>query len=160
MQDLKQIGPEGIPVNPNEEIEMSTELTLIDDKSIIADMQGHAIEEYVYSFKQGGRNVQGLTLAGINEAANRRGGLEITEIQYKETEDTWQAVAKALDTVTGSSRYGACEQPKKMGAKSDPFAFTKAIHKAQRNALKQLIPLPVIKEVLNHYLEKSKRPKR
>ena len=38
------------------------------------------------------------------------------------------------------------------GNRPDPFAFTKAIHKAQRNAIKQLIPMPVIREVLNFYL--------
>ena len=158
MNKMEVIGPDGIEIKENEEI--STELSVIDDKSIIADMQGHAIQEYVYSFKQGGRTVQGLTLAGINEAANRRGNLQIESIQYKETEDSWQVIAKALDTETGSSRYGACEQSKKMGSKTDPFAFTKAVHKAQRNALKQLIPVPVIKEVLNYYLEKGTRPRR
>ena len=137
--------------------EMFMQMEVIDDQSIIADMQGHAIESYVYSFKQGGRNVQGLTLAGINEAANRRGGLQIDELQIKETDDSWIVTAKALDTVTNCSRFGACEQSKKMGTKSDPYAFTKAVHKAQRNALKQLIPAPVINEVLAHYLKNKKR---
>ena len=143
--------------NSEDQMAIATEMEIIDDKSIIADMQGHAIEDYVYSFTQGGRKVQGLTLAGINEAANRRGGLEIESLQYKETEDSWQVIAKAVDTITNSSRYGACEQAKRMGSKADPFAFTKAVHKAQRNALKQLIPVPVIKEVLNHYIAKGKR---
>ena len=50
---------------------------------------------------------------------------------------------------------GAYEQPKKIGDRPDPFAFTKAIHKAQRNAIKQLIPVPVIQEVLNFYLHRK-----
>ena len=159
MNKTEAIGPDGVEVTGTEE-EFATELAVIDDKSIIADMQGHAIEDYVYSFTQGGRKVQGLTLAGINEAANRRGGLEIESIQYKETEDSWQVIAKAVDTITNNSRYGACEQSKKMGSKQDPFAFTKAVHKAQRNALKQLIPVPVIKEVLSHYLKTNKSGRR
>ena len=159
MNKMEAIGPDGIEIKEGEE-EFANHMAVIDDKSIIADMQGHAIEDYVYSFTQGGRKVQGLTLAGINEAANRRGGLEIESIQYKETEDSWQVIAKAVDTITNNSRYGACEQSKKMGSKTDPFAFTKAVHKAQRNALKQLIPVPVIKEVLSHYLQKGSRPKR
>ena len=160
MQDSDQIGPEGIPVNPNEALVSSEQLETIDDQSIIASMQGHAIEDYIYSFKQGGRSVQGLTLAGVNEAANRRGGIQVETIDFTETETSWICVAKAHDTITDSSRFGAFEQPKKMGSKTDPHAFTKAIHKAQRNAIRQLIPVPVIKEVLNHYLDKSKRPKR
>ena len=45
--------------------------------------------------------------------------------------------------------------PRWPGDVSDPFAFTKAVHKAQRNAIKQLIPVPVIREVLNFYLNRK-----
>ena len=103
------------------------------DQSIVELMTGQAIQDYVYSFKQGGKVVEGLTIAGINEAANRRGGIQVKEIDYKETD----------------------EQPKKIGDRPDPFAFTKAIYKAQRNAIKQLIPVPVIREVLNFYLHRK-----
>ena len=127
----------------------------VDDQAIIELMTGQTIQDYVYSFKQGGRTVEGLTLAGINEAANRRGGIQIEEIKYEERENSWIATAKAVDTITGSSRYGAYEQPKNAGSRPDPFAFTKAIHKAQRNAIKQLIPVPVIREVLNFYLHRK-----
>lgn len=127
----------------------------VDDQAIIELMTGQTIQDYVYSFKQGGRTVEGLTLAGINEAANRRGGIQIEEIKYEERENSWIATAKAVDTITGSSRYGAYEQPKNAGNRPDPFAFTKAIHKAQRNAIKQLIPVPVIREVLNFYLHRK-----
>ncbi|RKU27610.1 hypothetical protein C6499_11400 [Candidatus Poribacteria bacterium] len=127
----------------------------VDDQAIIELMTGQTIQDYVYSFKQGGRTVEGLTLAGINEAANRRGGIQVEEIEYEELENSWIATAKAVDTITGSSRYGAYEQPKMSGGRSDPFAFTKAIHKAQRNAIKQLIPVPVIREVLNFYLHRK-----
>ncbi len=127
----------------------------VDDQAIIELMTGQTIQDYVYSFKQGGRTVEGLTLAGINEAANRRGGIQVEEIEYEERENSWIATAKAVDTITGSSRYGAYEQLKMSGGRPDPFAFTKAIHKAQRNAIKQLIPVPVIREVLNFYLNRK-----
>ncbi|MDE0684351.1 MAG: hypothetical protein OXI63_15645, partial [Candidatus Poribacteria bacterium] len=127
----------------------------VDDQAIIELMTGQTIQDYVYSFKQGGRTVEGLTLAGINEAANRRGGIQVEEVKYEEQENSWIATAKAVDTITGSSRYGAYEQPKMSGGRPDPFAFTKAIHKAQRNAIKQLIPVPVIREVLNFYLHRK-----
>ena len=127
----------------------------VDDQAIIELMTGQTIQDYVYSFKQGGRTIEGLTLAGINEAANRRGGIQIEEIKYEEREHSWIATAKAVDTITGSSRYGAYEQLKMAGNRPDPFAFTKAIHKAQRNAIKQLIPVPVIREVLNFYLHRK-----
>ena len=127
----------------------------VDDQAIVELMTGQTIQDYVYSFKQGGRTVEGLTLAGINEAANRRGGIQVEEVKYEELDNSWIATAKAVDTITGSSRYGAYEQPKMAGNRPDPFAFTKAIHKAQRNAIKQLIPVPVIREVLNFYLHRK-----
>jgi len=128
-----------------------------DDKAIVDMMTGQAIQEYVYSFRKGNQVVEGLTLAGINEAANRRGGIQVEEIEYEERENSWIVIAKATDTITGSSRYGAFEQAKAMGGRPDPFAFTKAVHKAQRNAIKQLLPVPVIKEVLNYYLHGQNR---
>lgn len=127
-----------------------------DDQTIVEMMTGQTIQEYVYSFRQGGRTVEGLTLAGINEAANRRGGIQVDDIQFEDRDSSWIVIAKATDTITGSSRYGAFEQSKKTGSRTDPFAFTKAVHKAQRNAIKQLIPVPVIKEVLNYYLHGKK----
>lgn len=144
--------------NRKENLPVVTEVEVIDtvdDQEIVAMLTGQAIQEYVYSFKQGTRVVEGLTLAGINEAANRRGGIQVDKIDYKETEHSWIATAEAIDTLTGNSRYGAYEQPKKMGSRRDPYAFTKAIHKAQRNAIKQLIPVPVIREVLNFYLHRQ-----
>ena len=130
-------------------------LDQVDDQAIVEMMTGQAIQDYVYSFKQSGRTVEGLTLAGINEAANRRGGIQVDSVEYEEREQSWIVIAKATDTVTGSSRYGAYEQAKGMGGRPDPFAFTKAVHKAQRNAIKQLLPVPVIKEVLNFYLHRQ-----
>ncbi len=142
----------------NEVVAVTTEyeaVEKVDDRAIIEFMTGQMIQDYAYSFKQGGRTVEGLTLAGINEAANRRGGIKVEEVKYEEREHSWLVIAKATDTFTGSSRYGAYEQPKMMGSRKDPYAFTKAIHKAQRNAIKQLIPVPVIREVLNFYLHRK-----
>ena len=130
-------------------------LDQVDDQAIVEMMTGQAIQDYVYSFKQGGKTVEGLTLAGINEAANRRGGIQVDDVNYEERDQSWLVIAKATDTVTGSSRYGAYEQAKRMGNREDPHAFTKAIHKAQRNAVKQLLPVTVIKEVLNFYLHRQ-----
>ena len=123
-----------------------------EDEIIINQMQSASVEEYIYTFKQGGRTVTGLTLAGINEAANRRGNIEVEDITTTEKEDSWLVIVKARDEITNTSRYGAYEQPKIYFNKPDPFAYTKAVHKAQRNAIKQLLPVPVIKKVLDYYL--------
>ena len=120
----------------------------VDDQSIVEMMTGQTIQDYVYSFKQGGQVVESLTLAGINKAANRIGGIQVKEIVYKETDHSWIATVETIDTITGNSRYGTYEQPKMIKGMPNPFAFTKAIHKGQRNVIKQLLPVPVIREVL------------
>ena len=150
MADEKEKKEEMVPVTAEYAV-----VDQVDDQAIVELMTGQTIQDYVYSFKQGGRTVEGLTLAGINEAANRRGGIQVEEVNYEERDNSWIATAKAVDTITGSSRFGAYEQPKMSGSRPDPFAFTKAIHKAQRNAIKQLIPVPVIREVLNFYLKRK-----
>ena len=63
-------------------------LDQVDDQAIVEMMTGQSIQDYVYSFKQGGKTVEGLTLAGINEAANRRGGIQVDDVQYEEREQS------------------------------------------------------------------------
>ena len=143
--------------NDKQELVHVDEVNRIDDANIISMMTGKAMDDYVYRFNQGGRTIEGLTLAGINEAANRRGGIQVENIEYQELEKSWICTAKAVDTIDGNSRFGAYEQPKLNGSRPDPFAFTKAIHKAQRNAIKQLIPTPIIREVINFYLGEGEK---
>ena len=58
-----------------------------DDAAIIAEITSGGValaKDYVYSFKQSGKTVSGLTIAGINEASNRRGGIEVTELTHED----------------------------------------------------------------------------
>ena len=73
-------------------MEYEQEIIMRDDGEIIRSLTGDAIAEYVYSFKQGGKTVEGLTIAGINEAANRKGGIEVSDIQTTENEGSWIAI--------------------------------------------------------------------
>ena len=38
-----------------------------DEEQVLAELQGHYLTEFVYSFKAGGRDVIGLSWAGIKE---------------------------------------------------------------------------------------------
>jgi len=69
---------------PKEQPPVTTEVEVIDqvDDRAIVEMTGQTIQGYVYSIKQGRHVVEGLTLAGINEAANRRGEIQVKEIVY------------------------------------------------------------------------------
>ena len=59
-------------------------------------------------------------------------------------------MVEAIDTQTNSSRIGVASQGKmmttKQGGLRDSFAVQKALSKAQRNAIKQLLPQTMLKE--------------
>ena len=61
------------------------------------------------------------------------------DVTYEECNSSWIATAKATDTITGLSRYGAYEQAKVVNGFFDPSAATKAMHKAKRNAIRMLM---------------------
>ena len=133
-----------------------------DEDQILAELRGHYLEEFVYSFEAGGRRVIGLSWAGVKECAYRLGGINVESCEVLELEDAWRVVAKAVNKVDGSSRWGACQQPKKMryrdGAEVvDEFALQKAVSKAQRNAIRALLPEIFIKTFIDRYLEEKKR---
>lgn len=134
-------------------LESEAEIVQLDDQQIVATLIGQAMPDYIYTFKQGGKEIVGLSIEGVNEAVNQRGGYTVSLEQVTEKDDSWLAVVKATDTARGIEKYGAFQQSKTyVTGGEDPFAFTKAISKAQRNAFKQLIPQAVIKQVINHYL--------
>ncbi len=131
-----------------------------DDKAILAQLMGQHINiaDYVYSFRRGGQAVEGLSLIGINEAANRKGSIKVEEALFEERPHSWLAFVKAIDTSTREIHYGVFEQPKRTpSGKMDVFAFTKAIHKAQRNAIRQHLSPELLREIINLYRKEMGR---
>ena len=131
-----------------------SDLDAADDTAILAQIMGHAVDisDYVYSFQQSGKLVEGLSLIGVNEAANRKGSIKVKNMLFEDRPHSWLAFATAIDTSTKEIHYGAFEQPKQTkGGKTDVFAFTKAVHKAQRNAIRQHLSEELVREIINLY---------
>ena len=135
-------------------------LDAADDNAILAQIMGHAdISDYVYSFQQGGKLVEGLSLIGVNEAANRKGNIRVKDMLFEDRPHSWLAYVTAIDTSTKKIHYGAFEQPKRTkSGKIDTFAFTKAVHKAQRNAIRQHLPANLVREIINLYRTRKEIP--
>ena len=132
-----------------------------DEEQILAELKGHYLEEFVYSFDHAGRRVIGLSWAGVKECAYRMGGIDVVDCRVEDKGDYWLVLAKAVDRTTGSGRYGISTQPKKMKLKDgseqeDLFSLPKALSKAQRNAIRGLIPEQYIKTFLDHYLQEKR----
>jgi hypothetical protein len=121
-----------------------------DEDQILAELQGSFLKKFVYSFKVGGRPVTGISWAGIKEIAYRLKGID-TEIQkFEETETHYIFIVKATNKDVGS-RLGVSNQPKMNGAKVDQFALQKALSKAQRNAIRGVIPEATIEMYLTEF---------
>ena len=113
-----------------------------DEDQIVKEMRGEILEHYVYSFPQGGRTVTGLSYAGVKQYVRRRGHFYIFDcecckkpVHVDETAEEFRATVKIRDLENDVEVIGVsvCEKKK-------PFAYVLAVNKAERNALRKLIP--------------------
>jgi len=126
-----------------------------DEEMILQEMSGeHFLQQYVYSFKQGGRDITNLSYAGIKEAIRRRGHFQIIDHQVEEVNGKIRAIVKVHDLVNDIDVLGASEADAEK-----PFAFVLATNKAERNAYAKLIPAKFFAELIAEKLGKSTTPK-
>jgi hypothetical protein len=134
-----------------------------DEALILEEIQGNTLATMLYSFPQQGNVVTDLSVKGVQEIIrllNERGGAKIgiadTPPVIQETEDSWRVMVRAVDGRTGVGRWGIAEQPKVMDTKKGPlkdkFALTKALNKAERNALAKMIPEQFKQTVIAQFL--------
>lgn len=134
-----------------------------DEALILEEIQGNTLATMLYSFPQGGSVVTDLTVHGVTEIVrllNERGGAKIgiapDPPAISETEDGYRVMVRAIDLRTGVSRWGIAEQEKQMKSGQqmirDKFALTKALNKAERNALAKMIPEQFKQTVIAQFL--------
>lgn len=134
-------------------------INIKDDEQVLEEMRGKYLEEFVYSFEtKEGRKITGLSWAGTKEIVRSAGNIEVEDIKITETEKTYRVLAKARDTIRNVAMYGVAEQSKKMKLKDgteieDLHALSKCVSRAQRNALRVLIPELTIKTMIETYLK-------
>lgn len=144
-------------------------MELEDERLIMDELRGRALDVMLYSFEKGGKQTTGFSVVGAFEAANtlnRRGMTRIRispdfEPRFEECEvggeQAIRCTVYAEDQMHGSGNFAVAEQPLKIttrgGAKApDPFAYRKALSKAQRNAFERLIPQELIEYLKAQYL--------
>lgn len=153
-----------LAVDPRDPTDVYRVMDRADEVLILEELQERALETFVYSFEQGGNRLTDLTVAGVNEAVrlmNERGGTQIgiseqppVVEQFRRGEhDYIRVLVHARDTRRpGSGRWGTAVEPEKLKGKWDKFAFTKALNKAERNALKKQIPEEFRQTIIAQYL--------
>jgi len=137
------------------------EMELRDEQQILAEIKGAYLQEFVYDFTVGSRKVTGLSWAGVKEIAYRMGGVRVDDLDIQDKGEYWIVTAKAVDVTRNASRFGVSTQSKTMKLRSgesmpDDFAVQKAVSKAQRNAIRALIPEVFVKTCLEQFLAEKK----
>jgi hypothetical protein len=151
--------------NNGEEQEVYALMERRDETQIMESIRGNFLEEYVYQFgAKDGKQVTGLSWVGTQEAAREYGGIQVQIDKTKEVETKTHFIVtvEAVDTRTGSSRLGRSKQPKMLKLRSgavieDEFADVKALSKAQRNAIRSLLPQTWLKEFIKQKLAQKGR---
>ena len=140
--------------------ETALAIDLADEKQIIQEIEGRIIDQYVYSFKKGNREIIGLSYSGVKwvarEMAKRGESIDIEELTKEEDETHWTVTAKVTNRKTEEHRFGVARQAKVMtfkdgSTKPDDYALTKAVSKAQRNALRAFEPEEIIIEMVREW---------
>jgi hypothetical protein len=158
-------------------------LDLADEEQIIAEISGRVTDKYVYSFKQAGQDVTGLSYAGTNWACRefaKQG--EVIRVIHKDSivdpinpeyiviTITAQRFAVNLETNRETpldSTFGIKRQWTKMKKRrydaqgnvvgeeivEDPHFWEKGTSKAIRNAKQALIPTDMVKKLIQEALK-------
>lgn len=133
-----------------------------DEEQILQELRGQVVEEMIYQFPSGGRTITGISWVGIKEIARRYGKIDTQLIEFQDLGESVMFIVKAIDIEKGTGLLGTATQSKMMKRKDgtveeDPFAVTKALSKAQRNAIRSIIPETFFKAVFAE-LSKGGRP--
>ena len=134
-----------------------------DEEQIVKEsILGNVLKEYIYDFRSGGRNVTGLSYAGVKHIAMTMGGIHVGEPVVEEKGDNWMVKVSATDIIKNLRVWGISLQPKIMKLQSgarleDSFALQKALSKAVRNAIRSLIPEPLIIAEINEWRKTAKK---
>ncbi|VVB53373.1 Uncharacterised protein [uncultured archaeon] len=136
-----------------------------DEEQILAELNGlpdDVLDTMVYSFPSGGKRITGLSWVGTKTLIVEAGNYAIEDPHIVETADAFRVVCRARDLTRNIALYGAAEVPKRMktrdGEIEDPFALSKALSKAQRNALQNLLPKKLVAEFITKCMA-AKGPK-
>lgn len=129
-----------------------------DEELVEAEIKGELLATMAYEFSVSGKQVRGLSYAGVNSAVrvmNARGVGRIKcppfpepkfeEITDEDGDSAWRCTVYAVDELVGGGAWGTASQKKVIVKRNgekvpDTFSRSKALSKAQRNAKSALIP--------------------
>lgn len=162
------------PLNPNMSFMVASELA--DDEIIQNEIVGAVIPQYIYKFVNQGKEVVGLSVLGVREVVRRlnrnpASGYKIRlNPQYRIIErdveyDGEKGVEVSVygeDLLLGEGAWGMKFEPyykdkkDKTGKYFNKFALEIALSKAERNAMRKLMPEPIAIAMISKMLKEDK----
>jgi hypothetical protein len=145
-----------------------------DDSAVIARIQGQALKECVYAFKQAGQMIYGLSVDGADECKRElaRSGEVIREDEItilREDPERAYFVARAsrwaiapdkspiqLDTKIETKNQAKFTTRRDGSVEPNPFWFEQGASKAMRNAVLGLVPAVIKQRVIALYQGSAK----
>lgn len=132
-----------------------------DEDQILQEIKGNVLEEFVYSFPQGNKQVTGLSYAGVKQIALKMGNIHCEEPILQENGSCWISKVKAIDVQRNLEMWGVSVQRKFMELRDgrklrDDFCVQKCVSKAERNALRKLMPEKIIIEMIKEWQKNNK----
>jgi len=158
------------PDNSLATTEQYIEMERRDEDQILNELQGNILKEMFYETRDKKTVVSWI---GIKEIARTYGGIDVNLVEKTDLGEHWFVVVKATDKKNSYSMLGASTQAKMMdvydsnekGVKldtthkeSDPFVLQKAFSKAQRNAIRALIPETYFAQMIDTWRKTGKQP--
>jgi len=132
----------------------------LDEDAIRQELAGVWAKDLVYQFTDKGRTVTGLSIRGVEEAARFmvRHGYNIAVDKATMTEENdkeFRAACQVTFTTqkgTKMTTWGYSRQSKIYdGGRPNEFAYIQALSKAQRNALRTVIPEKLMAELIDRF---------
>ena len=124
------------------------------------DISPHNMFQYIESWKQGGNTVVALSADGFFHLASALHlSITVCEVREDSENERWFGDATARNEITGQTVCGHSEESNRTSqGRANHGARAKASTKAQRNALKKLVPRALITEILAAYKAAQGRP--
>ena len=127
----------------SENMEQWELIELVDEAVATGQITKEMINEYVYEMKVGGRWITDLTAASYHQLALKR-GITTEEIKREDMTDgvMYTVTVAQVDEKPSElwqRRIGVSFEPFIVSGKFDRFCYQKALTKATRNAIKQLV---------------------
>ena len=128
-----------------------------DEEQILMEMKNQVVSQWVYKARINGSDITSLSYAGVKEAVRRRGNFRFVPCSHcgktahvDEDPKEYHALVTVHDENRNVMFIGAAS-----AFKAQPFSWVLAVNKAERNALRKMLPEKTIALLIEEYLKRG-----